>query len=182
MCSRPQPKPSFSRRSTLAAPPRRKRTGACAGAGYQHDIGATARDGDRARLDADVHVAAVTALRDARRAEIDSDLWEFEHDPELRRRAAALHILARMTLGMPDDVSWRVANAPAVSRPARIIVLTTATALTLAAFWVYEASRPQPLPLPPGPMAFVAAPPPHLRRRLRLNGRNRHPARHALPV
>jgi len=101
------------------------------------------------------------SVRDARRAEIDSDLWEFEHDPDHARGPAALHILARVALGMPDDVSWRVANAPAASRPARIIVLTTATALTLAAFWVYEASRPQPLPLPPGRMAFVAAPPVH---------------------
>ena len=100
-------------------------------------------------------------VRDARRAEIDSDLWEFEHDPERARGAApTLHIVARLALGIPDDLSWRAANASAPARPARVIALTAATALIVAAFWVYDLAQPQSLPLPPSRMAFVAAPPP----------------------
>lgn len=100
-------------------------------------------------------------VRDARRAEIDSDLWEFEHDPERSGAdTAALHILARLTLGIPADLSWRAAHRPAGSWAARIVVVTTAAAIAVAGFWLYELRLPQALPVPPAPMAFVAAPPP----------------------
>jgi hypothetical protein len=100
-------------------------------------------------------------LRNARRAEIESDLWEFEHDPERTAESAAtLHILARLALGIPADLSWRAANRPAGCTTARVVALTTAVGLIVAGFWFYELRRPEPLPLPPAPMAFVAAPPP----------------------
>jgi hypothetical protein len=47
--------------------------------------------------------------RTARRAEIDSDLWEFEHDPEAPQGGwAATQVLARLLIGIPDDLAWRM--------------------------------------------------------------------------
>ena len=47
------------------------------------------------------------SLREARRAEIESDLWE-----QLRADGAApalpLEIAGRLILGIPDDVRWRI--------------------------------------------------------------------------
>lgn len=50
------------------------------------------------------------ASRDSRRAEIDSDLWEFHEDA--RRRGAspagiAVHMMARLCFGAPHDLLWR---------------------------------------------------------------------------
>jgi hypothetical protein len=48
-------------------------------------------------------------LRTARRAEIDSDLWELQHDsegPQPGRAAPA--ILLRLMAGIPDDLAWRM--------------------------------------------------------------------------
>lgn len=49
-------------------------------------------------------------VRDVRRAEIESDLWEHRRDAEaagLKPRQTGLEIVARMVLGMPADVGWR---------------------------------------------------------------------------
>jgi putative membrane protein len=43
-------------------------------------------------------------VRDARRAEIESDLWENSSDSEETRR----QVLGRLLLGMPADLSWRL--------------------------------------------------------------------------
>jgi uncharacterized protein (TIGR03435 family) len=49
------------------------------------------------------------AVRNRRRAEIDSDLWEWRADQASEPRGAAgLHLLLRMLRGMPHDVAWRV--------------------------------------------------------------------------
>ena len=61
--------------------------------------------------------------REARRTEIDSDLWELEHDVEERRRGrTAAVILIRLFAGVPDDVAWRM-EIGATSRavPARAL-------------------------------------------------------------
>ena len=44
-------------------------------------------------------------LRDRRRAEIESDLWESRHQPQ--RPYTAAHVLLRLLLGVRDDVAWR---------------------------------------------------------------------------
>ena len=52
-------------------------------------------------------------LRDARREEIDADLWEQAHDEETGLRDGpplATHLLLRMLLGVPDDLMWRLAH------------------------------------------------------------------------
>lgn len=49
-------------------------------------------------------------LRDARRAEIDSDLWEQRHVAQFNDEPAgetAFQLLARLLLGVPSDLTWR---------------------------------------------------------------------------
>jgi hypothetical protein len=98
----------------------------------------------------------------ARRAEIESDLWESAHDPRAPRgtRAAVL-MCARLTLGMPSDLLWRAAHTSPLTRRALAVGLTTtAAASVLAMLWVYQQVRPN-APLPPPPlMKFAGAPPP----------------------
>lgn len=51
-----------------------------------------------------------SALRETRRAEIDSDLWEHEHEARNTGRAAAvaaMEIILRVLTGVAHDVRWR---------------------------------------------------------------------------
>jgi hypothetical protein len=67
------------------------------------------------------------AERSARRAEIESDLWELEHDPDMRGRAAA-QVLARLLLGIPDDLAWRLdVGAAARVAPGRALAAAAVT-------------------------------------------------------
>ena len=53
------------------------------------------------------------SLRDSRRDEIDSDLWEQAHEAEVGPndgRSLATHLLLRMLLGFPDDLLWRLTH------------------------------------------------------------------------
>ena len=66
------------------------------------------------------------ALRDDRRAEIESDLWEFQHDDDANAglRAAA-HLMARLLTGVPDDLGWSVDQAAVVGAlTPRVIALS----------------------------------------------------------
>jgi hypothetical protein len=48
-----------------------------------------------------------------RQAEIDSDLWEHQHDATTAGRRpieAALEVVGRLVLGVPADLSWRYAQ------------------------------------------------------------------------
>lgn len=54
------------------------------------------------------------AVRDARRAEIESDLWEQTRSTDVRLRIA-LEILGRLLLGIPDDIRWRFEHARTMS-------------------------------------------------------------------
>ena len=70
------------------------------------------------------------AERAARLAEIDSDLWEFEHDPEAPRGIwAATQILARLLIGIPDDFAWRM-NVGATAQTAPVRALAAAGMMT----------------------------------------------------
>jgi hypothetical protein len=53
--------------------------------------------------------------RDARRDEIESDLWESINDREADRRTLALQIAARLIIGIPDDLGWRSEHVPAAA-------------------------------------------------------------------
>src|SRR5688572_30487241 len=48
-------------------------------------------------------------VRGARLNDIECDLWECQHDTD--RPARAIEILARLLLGMPDDLLWRLEYA-----------------------------------------------------------------------
>ena len=67
-----------------------------------------------------VYTFGLTAeIREARRAEIESDLWEHAHDLELGGDASspfcALHELIRLLAGVPDDLLWRIEQAKSYS-------------------------------------------------------------------
>ena len=54
-------------------------------------------------------------LRETRRAEIDSDLWEQVHDDQARGRrplATTLRVLGRVLRGVVSDLSWRLEHRP----------------------------------------------------------------------
>jgi len=56
-------------------------------------------------------------LRDGRRAEIDSDLWEHRQIAELTEEPqgeTALQLLARLVLGVPSDLMWRLESGHSV--------------------------------------------------------------------
>jgi hypothetical protein len=100
--------------------------------------------------------------RDARRGEIESDLWEWQHDPDRGTGpGAAGQVLLRLLLGLPDDVFWRMAH---VSRRRVATLRMAATVLLFLVAWAYVQWL-QSLPTPPArPMQFVsdrpAIPPP----------------------
>jgi hypothetical protein len=101
-------------------------------------------------------------MRDARRLEIESDLWESQHDatstPEVR---VAAQVLLRLVLGIPDDLRWRFENGVMLDRlrgPAgtRAMIAATAGALVVAAVWAttFAHNAPAP-PSPPDLRVFV---------------------------
>ena len=121
--------------------------------------------------------------RDARRNEIESDLWEFHEDA--RRRGAspagiALHMLLRLALGAPDDLLWRAEFVNLHPRIVREALWMVAAASIAFVWWLssalqavdpqrsYEPINVVRLLYPVRPVASVPplpAPPPLARRR-----------------
>jgi hypothetical protein len=82
------------------------------------------------------------AARDARRDEIDSDLWEMHEDA--RRRGAsptriAIHMLLRLALGAPDDLLWRAEQLRVRPRVVREALWAGAAASLLFVWWLASA-------------------------------------------
>ena len=104
------------------------------------------------------------AARDARRAEIDSDLWELQRDRDAHARLhPAAHIAVRWLLGIRDDLAWRVTQRRARTGTRRVALTVAALALgTVVAtgLWLLPLLLPAKLPVPPNMMRFVAVPPP----------------------
>jgi hypothetical protein len=103
-----------------------------------------------------------TSARDVRRAEIDSDLWEFgrEHG---RGVLPALHVISRLLLGIPDDLRWRASHMAMGPARLRAVISLAVMALFAAGVWVYSATRqPTELPTPAPLVRFIDmyAPPP----------------------
>jgi hypothetical protein len=101
------------------------------------------------------------SARDARREEIDSDLWESVHDPAADPDTLALHIWARLLGGLFDDVRWRAAQVidfgPYAWRVGASLVLAL-----LVGLWLINAASPR-LPEPPAAPRFpplIDPPPP----------------------
>ena len=86
------------------------------------------------------------ASRDDRRAEIESDLWEFHEDA--RRHGAspagiAIHMIARLCLGIPHDLLWRLEHEEEAEMTSRRTAWMTAgavgAAVCIGAVWVFFA-------------------------------------------
>jgi hypothetical protein len=105
------------------------------------------------------------AVRDRRRAEIESELWEFQQDPE-RGTYPAAHVFARLLIGIPDDLSWRAEHASVRRRTRvragiRVAAWTVATIIIVAAIWILPLMTTGTLPpLPDKPRVRMATPPP----------------------
>ena len=101
-------------------------------------------------------------LRDERRAEIESDLWECRHGEPAGFRLPA-QMMSRLVLGIHDDLRWRREHLLAPRRLVQMIWALAAAvtgAVLLTAIWLGRAST---LPIPARPdvaRMFVAAPPP----------------------
>jgi len=89
-------------------------------------------------------------LRDTRRLEIESDLWESRRDaagaPDVR---VAAQLLFRLVLGIPDDLQWRLETSFVLDRlrgPAltRAMIAAAAGALLLAAARAATVARDTP--------------------------------------
>jgi hypothetical protein len=101
-------------------------------------------------------------VRDDRRREIASDLWESHEDADGRAGVRlALHVLGRMLAGMPDDVLWRWEHARRRSRRpgAAIALIVASVVLIVAALWVVDLAQVDP-PEPAVMVKAIASPPP----------------------
>ena len=84
--------------------------------------------------------------RDGRRAEIESDLWEFHEDARRRGYSPeriAVHMLARLLFGVPHDVLWRIEyegdDAMTQRRSTWMTAAAVGAAVSVAALWVFFA-------------------------------------------
>jgi hypothetical protein len=96
-------------------------------------------------------------LRDRRRAEIESDLWESRHQPQ--RPYTAAHVLLRLLLGVRDDVAWR----SSCRRPSKVTRAAVAGLIAASIFvsgMLFAIGRAAVLPEPAPPAPHVRAPPP----------------------
>lgn len=86
--------------------------------------------------------------RDARRQEVASDLWESAHDPDTRAATLPFQMLARLVIGMVDDMRWRFEH---VDTEESLVRRRIAVVAVVGILWVGIAmavweSRPEPLP------------------------------------
>jgi TonB family protein len=81
-----------------------------------------------------IYTAGIPApLRDARREEIESDLWETQRQPHTDPdRRSALHVVARLVAGAPDDLGWRREQVNAMTRTTRVSTLVVFAGALLA--------------------------------------------------
>jgi len=75
-------------------------------------------------------------LRDARRAEVESDLWESVADG-----APSRHILARVALGLADDLMWSVTFMDTTTRTTAGWSLGSLAVFAVAWLWLSQAPQ-----------------------------------------
>ena len=99
---------------------------------------------------------ACRGLRESRRAEIESDLWESQCDADWNHSSGtALYIVLRLLIGIPDDLGWRVEQEAIAGRLTQASIVLSArvagAALFICALWVIDAdaSRKRPIPARP---------------------------------
>jgi hypothetical protein len=76
-------------------------------------------------------------LAEARRLEIESDIWDMQHDDDLRSNWRRSWIAAvRLFNGMPDDIAWQFEHAPPDQQMlVRRLFAVTAAALMVLSLW-----------------------------------------------
>ena len=89
-------------------------------------------------------------LREARRAEIESDLWESVSDG-----APARHILARLALGIGDDLTWSVTFMDTTTR--NTAGWSLGSLAVFAAAWLWLSQAPQSTVMRESMWAFPVA-------------------------
>ena len=89
-------------------------------------------------------------LREARRAEVESDLWE-----SLSDGAPSRHILARLALGIADDLSWSLTLMDTSTRATA--TWSVGTLLVFALSWMWLSLAPQSLAIQTSRWAFPVA-------------------------
>jgi hypothetical protein len=105
--------------------------------------------------------------RDARRGEIDSDLWESVNDAAADRGSLALHIAARLIAGIPDDLGWR-RECAATAAAWRWRVALTVIAVAILGLWLVGERTtsaqlpdvPESLRISPHGVRYIDAPTP----------------------
>jgi hypothetical protein len=106
------------------------------------------------------------AIGDARRAEIESDLWECQHDPRSNELGSPGHLVARLVLGVPADLLWRLDQIEFRGAVAQRLVAVTAGLLTFLGLWWFSVPRTVSAPSRPAsvliinPMSLLPPPPP----------------------
>jgi TonB family protein len=92
------------------------------------------------------------AVREARREEIESDLWESSHDGDMTHAELAIQMVMRLMLGIYDDLAWRVGQLRVTTRLPLRSVMTAAVLCTLLLFAALSqlTTAVPHLPEPPG--------------------------------
>ena len=105
-------------------------------------------------------------LRNARRAEIESDLWDWRHDVRAggHDQPTAMRLLARLICGVPDDLSWRIEQV-LIPRGAVWGMTAASLGVLFASVWLLAWMNDLEIPRPPAAPtlhmeAFLAPPPP----------------------
>jgi hypothetical protein len=138
-------------------------------------------------------LGAIRTERQNRLAEIESDLWESQRDRD-SRVDPAVQILMRLLRGIPDDLAWRVENAPTSRMGFRRLAAISGVGLLAAVFGtavrLIVILMPDQLPTPPpiGQFEIVLEiprrsppPPPPPRSSSRIRQRFRSNSSDALP-
>ena len=104
------------------------------------------------------------AIRNARRAELESDLWECQQ-PGTRTAVLPLEIIARLILGLPDDLVWRFEHDRARFQSTRMALAVIAGAAAIVTVvWIglaaQHAERPPAPAAPARQLRHVEMPPP----------------------
>ena len=125
----------YSRRARGSGQHRWRISGAAGGAASVHDMNPRERANAAARVTrwwTRCYTAGLPGdVRDARRAEIESDLWDSLADGNSTR-----HILARLALGIPDDLTWSLTLMDTNTRAVTGWSLGSLSLFVLASLWL----------------------------------------------
>jgi hypothetical protein len=87
------------------------------------------------------------SVRNRRRAEIESDLWESQRDANAS--SVTLGLVVRLLLGIVDDVRWRVEQVSAAPPRRRVVAVSVGAGVLIACVLLGVATRSVNPPPPP---------------------------------